>query len=68
MSLPPAEDDEPRLDGAASRRRKELPIAGHFPDQLELILGNEIYIAKDGLAPDFETVDSCRGVPKSRVL
>ena len=27
------------------------PIIGELPRALELILGNEIYIAKDGLAP-----------------
>jgi superfamily II DNA or RNA helicase len=50
VSLPPAEDDE-RAPWAAppSRRRTESPIAGEVPRSLELILGNEIYIAKDGL-------------------
>mgnify|MGYP003694152287 CR=1 FL=1 len=37
------------------RRRRvaglEPPIVGELPGALELILGNEIYIAKDGLAP-----------------
>jgi hypothetical protein len=32
-----------------SRRRKEPPITGPLPTSLELILGNEIYIAKDTL-------------------
>ena len=52
VRLPPAEDDEPAPWAAPpSRRRTELPIGGELPDSLELILGNEIYIAKDGLAP-----------------
>ena len=34
-----------------SRRRKEAPIGGDLPASLELVLGNEIYIAKDGLVP-----------------
>jgi superfamily II DNA or RNA helicase/very-short-patch-repair endonuclease len=34
-----------------SRRRKELPVVGPLPVSLELVLGNEIYIAKDVLSP-----------------
>ena len=30
---------------------KNPPIAGELPDTLELVVGNEIYIAKDGLPP-----------------
>jgi superfamily II DNA or RNA helicase len=52
VRLPPAEDDEPTPWAAApSRRRRDPPIVGDIPRALELILGNEIYIAKDGLAP-----------------
>ena len=52
VRLPPAEDDEPTPWAAPpSRRRTEPPIVGELPDSLELILGNEIYIAKDGLVP-----------------
>ena len=52
VRLPPAEDDEPTPWAAPpSRRRKDPPIVGELPRALELILGNEIYIAKDGLAP-----------------
>jgi superfamily II DNA or RNA helicase len=52
VSLPPSEDDE-RTPWTAppSRRRHEPPIAGELPRSLELVLGNEIYIAKDGLPP-----------------
>lgn len=32
-----------------SRRRTEPPLAGPLPDRLELILGDQIYIAKDPL-------------------
>jgi superfamily II DNA or RNA helicase/very-short-patch-repair endonuclease len=53
VSLPPAEDDEPMpWTAPPSRRRKEPPIVGELPRSLELILGNEIYMAKDGLAPE----------------
>ena len=52
VRLPPAEDDEPAPWAAPpSRRRAEPPIVGELPRSLELILGNEIYIAKDGLGP-----------------
>ncbi len=34
-----------------SRRRKEAPIVGDLPATLELVLGNQIYIAKEGLHP-----------------
>ena len=34
-----------------SRRRVVPAEAGDLPDSLELVLGNEIYIAKDGLSP-----------------
>jgi len=51
VRLPPAEDDEPAPWAAPpSRRRTEPPIVGEVPRSLEVILGNEIYIAKDGLA------------------
>jgi superfamily II DNA or RNA helicase/very-short-patch-repair endonuclease len=32
-----------------SRRRAESPIVGPLPERLELILGNEIYLAREGL-------------------
>ncbi|MBM2813109.1 MAG: UvsW helicase, partial [Chloroflexi bacterium] len=52
VNLPPAEDDEPSpWTAPPSRRRKAPPIVGELPRSLELILGNEIYIGKDGMAP-----------------
>ena len=36
---------------APSRRRTEPPLAGPLPEKLELILGDQIYIAKDPLPP-----------------
>ncbi len=52
VSLPPEEDGE-RTPWTAppSRRRKDPPIVGELPESLELVLGNEIYIGKDGLLP-----------------
>lgn len=52
VSLPPSEDDElAPWATPPSRRRKEAPIGGELPASLELVLGNEIYIAKDDLGP-----------------
>jgi superfamily II DNA or RNA helicase/very-short-patch-repair endonuclease len=35
-----------------SRRRKEPPLAGPLPEKLELVVSDQIYISKDGLAPE----------------
>jgi hypothetical protein len=43
-------DDEP-WTAPPSRRRKEPPISGPLPDQVNLILENQIYIEKEGLPP-----------------
>ena len=52
VNLPLAEDDDPApWTAPPSRRRTELPIAGDLPESLELVLGNEVYVTKDGLAP-----------------
>ena len=52
VRLPLAEEgeDEP-WTATPSRRRKEPPILGELPRTLELVLANEIYIARDGLVP-----------------
>jgi superfamily II DNA or RNA helicase/very-short-patch-repair endonuclease len=48
----PREEDEPEpWTMPPSRRGKEHPIIGSLPSKLELVLGGEIYIAKDGLSP-----------------
>jgi superfamily II DNA or RNA helicase len=52
VRLPPQDDgEEEPWTAPPSRRRKELPIVGELPQTLELILGNQIYIAKDRLHP-----------------
>ncbi len=67
VRFPPADEDEPEpMSGAnaspvgrshqpwaasASRRRKDPPLVGEVPSTLELVSGNEVYIAKDGLSP-----------------
>jgi superfamily II DNA or RNA helicase/very-short-patch-repair endonuclease len=35
----------------SSHHWKELPISGPLPENLELVLGNQIYLAKEGLPP-----------------
>ncbi len=45
-----ADDCEP-WTAPPSRRRGDFPIAGPLPESLELVLGNEIYIAREGLPP-----------------
>ncbi len=47
----PDEDDDPPWMTSPSHRPKEPPIAGPVPKSLELVLGNQIYIAKDMLTP-----------------
>ena len=52
VRLPPQDDgeDEP-WTAPPSGHRKEAPIIGDLPSTLELVLGNQIYIAKEGLHP-----------------
>ena len=52
VRLPPAEEDATTSWTAPpSRRRAEPPLAGPLPDRLELILSDQIYIAKEPLPP-----------------
>lgn len=52
VRLPPEdeEDDRPWM-ASPSRRRTKQPLVGEFPKTLDVVLGNQIYIAKDGLHP-----------------
>lgn len=52
VRLPPQDDgEEAPWTAPPSRHRKEPSIVGELPQTLELVLGNQIYIAKDGLHP-----------------
>jgi superfamily II DNA or RNA helicase len=52
VRLPPQEDgDEAPWTAPPSRHRKEPPILGQLSRTLELVLGNQIYVAKEGLHP-----------------
>jgi superfamily II DNA or RNA helicase/very-short-patch-repair endonuclease len=45
------EDDDAPWAAPPSRRRKEPPIPGPLPESLELLLGDQLYIAKAALVP-----------------
>jgi superfamily II DNA or RNA helicase/very-short-patch-repair endonuclease len=50
VRLPPQEDEEREpWSIPPSRRPRTPPIVGDLPKAIELVLGNQIYIAKDGL-------------------
>jgi superfamily II DNA or RNA helicase/very-short-patch-repair endonuclease len=52
VQFPAAEEDDPEpWTTLASRRKQDLPIAGDLPRSMDLVLGNEIYIAREGLLP-----------------
>jgi superfamily II DNA or RNA helicase/very-short-patch-repair endonuclease len=51
VRLPPQDDEEDPWTAPTSRHRRRPPIVGDLPSTLELVLGNQIYIAKDGLHP-----------------
>jgi superfamily II DNA or RNA helicase len=52
VRLPPPEDDEREpWNMPPSRRPKAPPIVGELPEAVELVPGNQIYIAKEGLPP-----------------
>lgn len=49
--LAPTDDDAAPWTLPPSRRQTDTPIVGPLPESLELVLGNDIYIAKDALSP-----------------
>ena len=51
VRLPPEDDDDEPWSAPPSRRRPDPPLAGELPKSIELVLGNQIYIAKDALHP-----------------
>ncbi|MBI4663697.1 MAG: DEAD/DEAH box helicase family protein [Verrucomicrobia bacterium] len=51
MALTSDDDDDPPWSLPPSRRPKEAPITGPLPDSLELVLADQIYIAKENLPP-----------------
>src|SRR5262249_47637807 len=52
VRLPAQEDDEREPWSLPPSRRAALPpIAGALPEAIELVLGNQVYVPKDGLPP-----------------
>jgi superfamily II DNA or RNA helicase len=51
VRVPYDEEDDRPWTAPPGRQRKDPPIVGEVPDSLELILGNEIYIARDAMVP-----------------
>jgi hypothetical protein len=52
VRLPPQEDgDDQPWTAPPSRHRKEAAIMGDLPPTLDLVLSNQIYVAKEGLHP-----------------
>ena len=47
----PEEDDDNPWTAPPSRRRKDRPIPAPLPESIELVLGDQIYVAKENLAP-----------------
>jgi superfamily II DNA or RNA helicase/very-short-patch-repair endonuclease len=45
------EDDATPWTAPPSRRRSDPPIAGPLPERLDLVLGDQLYVAKDTLTP-----------------
>ena len=50
IAAPDEANDDP-WTAPPSRRRREPPVAGPLPEKLELVLGDQIYIAKETLVP-----------------
>ena len=50
MAMPADDDDAPWIS-PPSRRRKEPPVVEPLPESIELVLGDQIYIAKGSLSP-----------------
>ena len=45
------EDDDTPWTAPPSRRRKAAPIPGPLPESIELVVGDQVYVAKDDLPP-----------------
>lgn len=51
VRLPVADEDADPWTLPPSRRRSESPVTGSLPQRMTLVLGNQLYIARDGLPP-----------------
>ncbi len=50
MAMPDDDDDSP-WTAPPSRRRSDPPISGPLPEKVELVVADQIYVAKQDLAP-----------------
>src|SRR5712691_9846774 len=51
VQLPSTDEDDEPWAATPSRRKKEPPIEGPFPDSVEVVLGNHVYIDRSKLPP-----------------
>jgi superfamily II DNA or RNA helicase len=51
VRLPSEDDDDEPWSAPPSRQRHEAPLTGELPKSIELVLGNQIYVAKDEFHP-----------------
>jgi hypothetical protein len=51
VRLPVADEEADPWTLPPSRRRSEPPVTGSLPERMTLVLGNQLYIARDGLPP-----------------
>lgn len=51
LAMPDEDHDDTPWSAPPSRRRKETPIVGPLPESIELVLADQIYLAKEGLPP-----------------
>ena len=51
VRLPVDDDDEQPWLALLSRRKAEQPIPGDLPGQIELVIGNKVYVDRTGLPP-----------------
>jgi len=51
VRLPVADEDEEPWAAPPSRRRREEPVDGDLPERMEVVLGNQVYLDREGLPP-----------------
>ncbi|HYI11763.1 MAG TPA: DEAD/DEAH box helicase family protein [Thermoanaerobaculia bacterium] len=51
VRFPPADDEEEEPWAAPPSRHRNLPVIAGLPPTLEVVLGNQIYVAKQALVP-----------------
>jgi superfamily II DNA or RNA helicase/very-short-patch-repair endonuclease len=51
VRLAPTDEDDTPWTAPPSRRRKDPPLVGPVPESVELVLADQIYVAKEALSP-----------------